>query len=344
MSDNSMWIRYFRLTVQKQRDRIAEFLNGSYLGNDAALDLSSFHVQFEISQALLNRPCTATVTIFNISAQTAAQINVKDNPLLIIEAGYQGNHAEIFRGDLFWTAFGRSSQTETYLKLVAATGSIASRYAFLNSAMPKGGGAVQQVSAVKASLSGFGAGAEIRNEGLDTAALPRGKALWGPTKYAIQNLAKTNNLEYGWGGKGLTAIPAADPGSTEVTVLDPSSGLLDRPTVSVDGVRAVSLLNPSLEMGHVVNIRGTVNGPDYDTSTTQQAISANAVANGDFIDPYGYYKIYARSHRGDTRGGTWETEIQCAGLGSKYKPGTFSSTPFQYAKNHSSDEMGVSYK
>ena len=90
MSDNSMWIRYFRLTVQKQRDRIAEFLNGSYLGNDAALDLSSFHVQFEISQALLNRPCTATVTIFNISAQTAAQINVKDNPLLIIEAAQRG--------------------------------------------------------------------------------------------------------------------------------------------------------------------------------------------------------------------------------------------------------------
>lgn len=39
--------------AQKQRDRIAEFLNGSYLGNGAALpDLSSFHAVLKSARLL----------------------------------------------------------------------------------------------------------------------------------------------------------------------------------------------------------------------------------------------------------------------------------------------------
>lgn len=333
MSNAQMWMRYFRLIIQKRK------------GEEEALDLSGFHVQFDISQALLNKPCTATIIIYNISEETAAKIRVDDKPTLVIEAGYQNNHGEIFRGDLYWCAFGRTSETETVLRIVAATGMLAARYAVASASMQKGVTQKQQFNVLRSAVQAYGVGLNIPDDGLDQTALPRGKVIWGAAKYCIQNCAKTSNLEYGWTGDGLKAISGATPSdSPTYTLLNPSTGLLDRPTVSVDGVRAISLLNPQLEMGRVVRIEATINRPNADTSVSTGAIAANAVARGDFLDPYGFYKVYARTHRGDTRGTSWETEIYCAGLSSKFKPGTFSSTPFQYARNHDSDEMGFYYK
>ena len=60
MAEN--WIRYFRLTVARDRT------------NTQALDFSSYHVTFEISQATVAQPCTARIRIYNVSDATLAQI------------------------------------------------------------------------------------------------------------------------------------------------------------------------------------------------------------------------------------------------------------------------------
>lgn len=53
--NNRQWLRYFRLVVAVDKD------------NQQAIDLSEFRCKFRISQAVIGKPCTAEITVYNVS-------------------------------------------------------------------------------------------------------------------------------------------------------------------------------------------------------------------------------------------------------------------------------------
>ena len=52
---NRQWLRYFRLVIATDKN------------NQQAIDLSEFRCKFHISQAVIGKPCTAEITVYNVS-------------------------------------------------------------------------------------------------------------------------------------------------------------------------------------------------------------------------------------------------------------------------------------
>lgn len=156
--NNRQWLRYFRLVVAVDKD------------NQQAIDLSEFRCKFRISQAVIGKPCTAEITVYNVSQETVNRLGIGTNVIenqgmrVIIEAGYQNHHGIIFQGDLWWKSFGRESETETFMRLVAATGDRARQHAVVNVSVAKGASQREIFDKVVASM---------KEKGVDSKQLPK---------------------------------------------------------------------------------------------------------------------------------------------------------------------------
>ncbi len=314
----SQWLRYFRLVVS---------VNGS---NTDALDLSDFRVKFKITQAVVGKPTTAEITVYNVSPSTINKIQVPSNRAVassrlkvIIEAGYQANHSVIFQGDLWWKSTGRESETDTFMKLIAATGDKAHQFAVVNTSIPKGATQAQVFNAVAKSFEDKGVRAKGMPKEVATATkLPRGKVIYMMSRDAMQNLADTNNFNWGYGSDGLIAIPKEPiyDKSKDVIVLNARTGLIGRPTITVNGINAQCLLNPRLDIGSLLQIdNSTIQGSVYDTSVDAD-IMQQQTATDAFISADGLYRVISREFVGDTRGNDWFANLICEGVNASQKP------------------------
>lgn len=312
------WLRYFRLIVS---------VDGT---NTEALDLSDFRCTFHISQAMIGKPCTAEIKVYNVSQSTVDRIQAPTNAVVgskrlkvLIEAGYQESHSLIFEGDLWWKSTGRETETDTFMTLVAATGDRAHQYAVVNASIPKGASQKQIFSTVMQSMSEKGVKSAAEPDVME-GTLPRGKVLYKQASDAIQNFADTNGLEWGYGAGGLVMIRKDQTykQDEDVIVLNARTGLIGRPTVTADGVEATCLLQPRIDLGSLVQIdNDTIQTQSYDTAV-QADILQNAAASGGFTSADGLYRVIGREHIGDTRGNDWYTHIICAGVHAAQTPMT----------------------
>lgn len=318
--DYAQWIRYFKLTVA---------VDGS---NTAALDLSDFRVRFSISQAVVGKPTTADITVYNVSKATVDQIQIPTNQAVgnsrlkvIIEAGYQGDHAIIFQGDLWWKSVGRESETDTFMRLIAATGDRAHQYAVVNAAIPAGATQAQVFETIAKSMAEKGVDCTgIPEELATTTKLPRGKVIYGMSAKAMQGLADTNNFLWGYGSNGLVAIPKTPSydAQNDVVVLTASTGLIGRPKLTVNGVEMQCLLNPRIDVGSFVQIDNrSVQRDACDTSYLAD-IQKNLATEDALLSVDGLYRVISREVVGDTRGNEWYLNLIAEGVNAAVKPMT----------------------
>ena len=94
MSDR-LYRRAARLTVARQ-------ILGYYgVPQPNATVITDLRVVFNVTKDLEKTPNAATISIYNLSEATRAEFQIK--PLLVIlEAGYDGNLQQIFKGDVRW--------------------------------------------------------------------------------------------------------------------------------------------------------------------------------------------------------------------------------------------------
>lgn len=325
--ESVQWLRYFRLTVA---------IDGS---NTEALDLSDFRVRFSISQGFTGKPTTADITVYNVGKETINAIKAPTNDVLktndiavILEAGYQNDHAIIFNGNLWWKASGRESGTDTFMRLIASSGGKASQYAVVNASIPKGATQSQVFGVIAQSMQEKGV--QPCNIPIEMAtALPRGKVLYMMSERAMQNIADTNNFMWGYGTNGLVAIPkdAVYDTNEEVIVLNAQTGMIGRPELTVDGVNVKCLLNPRLNMGSLIQLNNNTiqRNAGYDTSYNQGAVQNNLAAGDDMLDSDGLYRVYSREFVGDTRGNDWYANLKCMGVNAvqPMNPSVWSTFP-----------------
>lgn len=312
MAGERQWLRYFKLTVAK---------DGS---NTAALDLSDFRVKFRVTQAAVSRPCTAEITVYNVSDSVVNSIDAPTNSFVknshltvILEAGYQERHSIIFQGDLWWKSTGRESETDTYLRLIAATGDRAHQYAVVNASIPKGSSQADVFSTIAKTMEPYGVKTPNQPTLMATP-LARGKVLYAMSRDAMQNCADVNNFDWGYTDQGLIAIPkTGKPADDRVVILNAASGLLDRPALDVGGLQLRALLNPDLEFGRVIQVdTSTIQGADYSTAISSNSVAQNQAATGQTADENGLYIIKSREFVGDTRGNEWFVDI----IATAYNP------------------------
>lgn len=310
--DYAQWIRYFKLTVA---------VDGT---NTAALDLSDYRVRFSISQAVVGKPTTADITIYNVAQSTVDQIQFPTNQevgnkrlKVIIEAGYQNEHAIIFQGDLWWESVGRESETDTFMRLIAATGDTAHQYAVVNASIPAGATQEQVFTVIAQSMAEKGVeSAGIPQELATTTKLPRGKVIYGMSAKAMQGLADTNNFLWGYGTNGLIAIPKTPSydAQSDVVVLTSATGLIGRPKLTVNGVEFQCLLNPRIDVGSFVQIDNkSIQRNAYDTSA-KPSLDKNDATLDVRISEDGLYRVISREVVGDTRGNEWYLNLIADGV------------------------------
>lgn len=310
------WLRHFRLVVSVNGER------------REALDLSDFRTTFHISQAAIGKPCTAEITVYNVSKATCDLIEAPTNaaisghrPRVILEAGYENDYATIFEGDLYWKSTGQDSETETFMRLVAATGDRAQQYAVVNASIPKGATQEQVFDIVAKTLEEKGVHTGSKPTFMETK-LPRGKVLYKMSSDAMQGLADTNRFDWGYTSKGLVAI-AKDriyKKGEEVIVLNSETGMIGRPTLSVEGVDLQCLLQPRIDIGSLIQIDNrSIQRQSYDTSYMAD-IMANTASTDAFVSADGLYRVIGREHYGDTRGNDWYTKILAVGVNASQQP------------------------
>ena len=315
------WLRYFKLTVA---------VDGT---NTTALDLSNFRVRFTISQAVVGKPTTADIFVYNVAKSTVDSIQLVENQSVgasgirvIIEAGYEDDHAVVFQGDLWWKSVGRENETDTFMRLIAATGDKAHQYAVVNASIPKGATQEQIFNVVAKSMAdkGVPSGTGIPQEVATVTKLPRGKVLYMMSAKAMQGLADTNNFLWGYGTNGLIAIPKTPTfdQSQDVVVLTSETGLIGRPKMTVNGVELQCLINPRIDVGTFIQIDNrSVQRDAYDTAVKAD-IMKNAATTDSMLSADGLYQVIAREFVGDTRGTEWYANLIASGVNAEVKPMT----------------------
>lgn len=312
MNGATQWLRYCKLTIA------SESTKGGSQTQIEALDLSQFRIKFTVDQATVSKPTTAEITVYNISPDTIKKIPAPTNRavanqsiIVILEAGYQENHAVIFKGYLWWKTVGRESATETYLKLVCSSGSMASHYAVVNASIPKGATQNDIFKIVAQSMNDNGVQTP-ETPILMATQLPRGKVVYKMTKDAMQGLADTNSFDWYVGSDGFKAVPKGesyDPKEVAI-ILNSDTGMLGRPTMTTVGVNVSCLLNPRINVGSIVQIdNAKIIKQTY--STEVDSVAQNFASTDFYSDADGLYKVIARTHQGDNRGNEWATTLIC---------------------------------
>ena len=318
MNATPNWIRYFRLYVGTQK-------NGT-----EALDFSSYRVKFTISQAVLTQPCTATVRIYNVGPETAGKITAIGQPL-IIEAGYESNHGQVFVGKVVWKSMGRETPTETFMELMATAGGFGHSFAVVSASIPSGADDAEVLEYVKKAYAEHDV-KSIKTPELRKGGLPRGRVYFDSARNVFQELADNNALQWGYADEGIVAMPIKGISKEDKNpiVLSPATGLESRPMITLSGLQVKARLNPNLNIGARILVDPKeIQTDSYNTSIVASVVDNTAV-NGSMEDPNGLYKVLSRVHSGDTHGDEWTTTLVCEGvnasMGIIFDPARFQLT------------------
>lgn len=288
-------------------------------GGTSGLDLSEMHFKFEVKNSDNEGPNTASIRLYNLSADTVRQITGRtpvEYTRMVLQAGYEDAFGVIFDGTIKQFRRGKENATDTYLDILAAASDIEYNFGVCNVTLAAGATQDQIASAIAGQM-GLQPGEIKADDALRTTggALPRGKVLWGLGRLHMRNLAtsmgSTWNIEDG--KVNVTPLTGYLPGET--VVLSPSTGMVGVPEQTDQGVRVKCLLNPRIRIGALVQIdQASVN------QTFAQASSAlpagqlpydkyAGLMNLADVTTDGFYRCYVAEFIGDTRGQEWYTEI-----------------------------------
>lgn len=260
-----------------------------------ALDLSGFHVIFEVAKTAAEKPNEAKIQIYNLASTTATLLTDKDMPRIVLQAGYEDNYGVIFDGNIVKTELARNG-ADTILTITAGDGDKAYSYAIVNQSLASG---YTQADMVKNTVSTMQAKG-VRDSDIKaintTTKYPRGRTMFGSARQYSRQMAKANDCQWSVQDGKVVFCKTDKPADGTAFLLSSQSGLIGSPSKDKDGVTAKCCLNPQLKIYDPVQI---------------QSFAVNGV-----------FKILTVKHSGDTHGNGWETEIKAVSLDQSTKKTT----------------------
>ena len=311
MTSSQQWIRKASLTV---------------VGPESLLDLSDMHFRFHITQSNEESPNTASIRVYNLSADTVKRLTSRtpvEYKFVELKAGYKdSSFGTLFAGTIKQYRRGKENATDTYLDILAASDDVEYNFGVVNQSTPAGT-STRDIIARAAKDAGLAVGYVPPTSG---GTLPRGKVLFGMGRVIFRNLA--NSQKMGWSiqnGK-IQMIPLDSYLPGEVIVLNSATGMVGIPEQTNEGIHVRCLIKPRLYIGGRMQIdNASVNqisqAGDKGLPIGQQPydLRAGLTLPAD-ITRDGYYMMYVIEHSGDTRGTEWYSDI--IGLAMSKKDGT----------------------
>ena len=285
-------------------------------GEDA-LDLSDFRIVFKTGQADTQSPNNCRIRVFNLKAETVAQVKGEYSEV-VLQAGYQnGNFGVIFRGTIRQFVTGKDENgTDTYLDLLAADGDTLYNWGFINRSFPAGSTPKDraQTMADKAVDSTGQLLAAMGHNGIaGVLPAPRGKVVFGLMRVALTAEAGAQGCTWSIQNGKINILPIDGYLPNEAVVLSSTTGLVGRAEQTNEGVHARSLLNPLLQPGGLIKIdNASVNQTSNADAKSTVMVPYNQWTGAQFLADVtadGLYRVFVVEHEGDSRGGNWYSNI-----------------------------------
>lgn len=298
------WIRQVNLQVGKGGD---------------VIDLSNMRIRFNVVQGDVQTPNHADIIVTNLSAETSNRIQ-KEYDSVVLQAGYPGNAATIFQGEIVQKRRGRENPTDTYLYIIAKEGQRAYSYATISKTLAAGHTFRDQVDACLKELGKYGITAGYIAD-LGAAKMPRGKALFGMVKNQLRSICSATGTSWSIQGNQLQIVSNDTYIPGEAIVLNSNTGMVGMPVQTMNGIEVRCLLNPEIKPGRRIKID--------EASIQQAAFTTNYQDAQNYFIPEtssdGIYKVIVVNNSGDTRGNAYYSDIICLSASGKIIPNSLSS-------------------
>lgn len=276
------------------------------------LDLSELRLKFTVNQADTDTPNIAIIRVYNPSDQTAKTI-VHEYDTVVLQAGYEsGNFGVIFRGTIKQFRRGRERNVDGYLDILAADGDLGYNYGIINKSMPKETTVKQELEYLS-KATGLPLDPTVDNAIGNVVLNPRGKVAFGLSRAYLRDIALTQGCRWSIQNGNIVFVPLTGYLDGEVVKINSTTGMIGVPEATNEGIRAVTLLNPTLKVGNRVQID---NKDISQTIIREQAFpqyrsAPTMIAN---VTWDGIYRVLSIDHEGDTRGQEWYSTLICLSL------------------------------
>lgn len=272
------------------------------LGNNQAFDVSELRCEFNIEKTAYPLASQSTISIYNLNPDDENKL-IKSGQRIIIEAGYNGDqYGKIFEGNIIQPLRSKENGVDYKLTLVSMDSDRFVTYGLIGvslTAQETARSAVEALAARTGNVTGSNYGMTIGVLADQRIDYPRGKVMFGsPTQYLTQ-IAKSMNASYYNDDGTVNIISPSELADDEIFDLSPDTGLIGTPTQNEYGISCRCLLNPRLKLNSLFRI-------DNSRVTNMKYTQGQAIRS---LDSSGIYRVIKISYKGDTRGDTWECEV-----------------------------------
>jgi len=278
-----------------------------------AINLSEFHIQFSVEMMAMQVPWRLTATVINPPDELANQIITQATKVSLYGGYLSAQYGHLFSGTCVYFEKGKTSPTETFLRIHGSTADVAYTQALINQNLQAGYTAQDVVDAVVGALGPYGV-----TQGTITALAqdksPRGRTLYGMPREILRDLTQTAKATW-WldDGNRLNIMKEGEPlpgAPIQINILNGMTGI---PTWELGrGIKVSCLLNYAVQPGRLIQINNEIVNqisrklPDDTGGDISQTRGVLQTAPQDFN---GIYLVWGVNHAGDNRGNEWHTHI-----------------------------------
>jgi len=328
-----LWLRKYRILVIDKND-------------EQALDVSNLHCTFEVHKRRSQGASYAIVKIYNLANDTE-QLIIKDGDRVVIEAGYEGTlgadqkndylkgpgimgekktanqqetatagqYGVIFDGQVIYPTRSKETNADYVLTLSCIDGNQPLNFNYIQMSVNKGLNQRQIFDTVCNNGSVKVPQAKV-TDWLSQQKLPRGKVFFGRAFDYVEDICRGNDATYYMDGGTVNLVKPSDIADEEAIQIDPFTGLIGVPQQTTNGLNFRVLLNPSIKLWTKVKIARS------EIQEQQLTVGQKQLP----LDDEWIYQAIEVTHRGDTRGNDWYTDV--VGLsrhGAAALPGIYAS-------------------
>lgn len=293
----------------------------------SGLLIENLRIAFEVVKTATPAPNTAIIRIWNLSPDNAARVRNEYDELLL-NAGYEDAMRLVFRGNIKHVYRYRDGN-DWITEVEAADGDKDYRNAVINQTLAAGTSKRQLVDRCVGTFTG---GTKQGHIDLPEKTLQRGRVVSGNTRAVLDECARDSGANWSIQDGQLVMVGTSKMLPNQAIVIRSDTGMLGSPEINDKGVTVKCLMNPQISINGAVKLdndslrakRGTgkkvAKRPNPNGSLQQQpdeeVIDDPTQMTGQVakLSSDGIYKAIKLIHKGDTRGGEWQTETLCIAI------------------------------
>jgi hypothetical protein len=280
----------------------------------SGLLVENLRIQFEVSKTVESAPNVAVIKIFNLNPANEAKIKNEFDEV-ILNAGYEGAMRLVFRGNIKHV-YRYREKADYITEIEAGDGDKDYRSAVMNETLAAGTTNAQLVDRAVGSFKGTGGTTKGAVQINDRARL-RGKVISGNTRDVLHDVARESGANWSIQDGQLVIVKTNAVLPDEAIVITAETGMLGAPEINDKGIAVKCLMNPQLRVNGAIKLDNNgikAKRVKAQTLGTRYEKEASDPKEPVRLDPDGIYKVLKLTHKGDTRGQDWLSEIECIGL------------------------------